>query len=103
LWCVLAVWSDVGMYLRTTSRRNRDGSVVRYLQLAHNHRVEGRTQAQVLLNLGREDTLDRDGLRRLVSSINRYLGEDEGTDALSAAGTDGDGALSLSSAAKRSW
>ena len=43
--------------------------------LAHNRRVDGITQAQVLLNLGREDQLDRDGLRRLVASINRYLGE----------------------------
>lgn len=65
----------VGMYLRGTQRRNRDGSVVRYVQLAHNRRVDGVTQAQVLLNLGREDQLDRDGLRRLVASINRYLGE----------------------------
>ncbi len=65
----------VGMYLRTTSRRNTDGSTVRYVQLAHNRRVEGVTQAQVLLNLGREDKLDPDGLRRLVASINRYLGE----------------------------
>ena len=32
----------VGMYLRTTQRRNRDGSVVRYVQLAHNRRVDGR-------------------------------------------------------------
>jgi transposase len=63
------------MYLRTTQRRNRDGSVIRYAQLAHNRRVDGVTQAQVLLNLGREDQLDRDGLRRLVASINRYLGE----------------------------
>jgi len=63
------------MYLRTTSRRNADGSVVRYVQLAHNHRKDGVTQAQVLLNLGREDKLDPDGLRRLVASINRYLGE----------------------------
>ncbi len=63
------------MYLRSTQRRNRDGSVVRYLQLAHNHRVDGTTQAKVLLNLGREDGLDRDGLVRLVASINRYLGE----------------------------
>jgi transposase len=63
------------MYLRTTQRRNRDGSVVRYVQLAHNRRVEGVTQAEVLLNLGREDGLDRDGLARLVASINRYLGE----------------------------
>ena len=63
------------MYLRTTQRRNADGSVVRYVQLAHNRRVEGSTQAQVLLNLGREDKLDPDSLRRLVASINRYLGE----------------------------
>jgi hypothetical protein len=62
----------VGMYLRTTSRRNADGSTVRYVQLAHNRRVGGTTQAQVLLNLGREDRLDTEGLRRLVSSINRY-------------------------------
>ena len=68
------------MYLRTTSRRNADGSTVRYVQLAHNRRVEGVTQAQVLLNLGREDRLDPDGLRRLVASINRYLGEPAGAD-----------------------
>jgi transposase len=63
------------MYLRTTQRQNRDGSVVRYVQLAHNRRVEGVTQAEVLVNLGREDRLDAEGLRRLVRSINRYLGE----------------------------
>lgn len=66
------------MYLRTTQRRNRDGSVVRYVQLAHNRRVDGVTQAEVLVNLGREDRLDADGLRRLVGSINRYLGEPDG-------------------------
>jgi hypothetical protein len=36
----------VGMYLRTTPRKNRDGSVIRYVQLAHNRRVEEVTQAQ---------------------------------------------------------
>src|SRR3954469_9694135 len=78
------------MYLRTTARRNKDGTLVRYLALAHNRRVEGATQAQVLLNLGREDRLDPDGLRRLVRSINRYLGEPDtdGTDAPAATGTD---------------
>jgi transposase len=77
------------MYLRTTERRNQDGSVVRYLALAHNQRVGATTKANVLLNLGREDRLDRDGLRRLVRSINRYLGEpDTGTDAAAATGTD---------------
>ena len=69
------------MYLRTTQRKNADGSVVRYVQLAHNHRKDGVTQAEVLVNLGREDRLDPDGLRRLVASINRYLGDVDGTDA----------------------
>ena len=63
------------MYLRTTQRKNTDGSVVRYVQLAHNHRVDGVTRADVLVNLGREDRLDREGLARLVASINRYLGD----------------------------
>lgn len=69
--------NDAGMYLRKTQRKNRDGSVVRYVQLANNRRVNGTTQAEVLVNLGREDALDLDALRRLVDSINRYLGEDD--------------------------
>jgi DDE family transposase len=79
------------MYLRTTERRNKDGSVVRYLALAHNQRVGATTKANVLLNLGREDRLDPEGLRRLVRSINRYLGEPDsgGTDAAAATGTNG--------------
>jgi len=68
------------MYLRTTQRRNKDGSVVRYVQLAHNRRTGNSTQAEVLVNLGREDRLDLDGLRRLARSINRYLGEERGAD-----------------------
>jgi hypothetical protein len=72
------------MYLRATQRKNRDGSIVRYVQLAHNRRVEGVTQAEVLLNLGREDLLDPVGLRRLVRSINRYLGDDDDGSGLAA-------------------
>lgn len=67
------------MYLRTTQRRNKDGTVVRYVQVAHNRKIDGVTQAEVLLNLGREDLLDRDRLARLVTSINRYLGCGDGT------------------------
>ncbi len=52
-----------------TQRRRKDASVVGYLQLAHNRRVDGVTQAEVLLNLGREDQLDVTGLRRLARSI----------------------------------
>jgi hypothetical protein len=78
------------MYLRTTARVNKDGSVVRYLSLAHNQRVGAATKANVLLNLGREDRLDPDGLRRLVRSINRYLGEadTDGTDPTTETGTE---------------
>lgn len=70
------------MYLRTTQRRNKDGSVVRYLQLAHNRRNGASTQAAVLVNLGREDRLDVDGLRRLAASITRYTEGGQGTLAL---------------------
>jgi hypothetical protein len=71
------------MYLRTIQRHNKDGSTVRYLQLAHNHRKGTNTQAEVLLQLGREDRLDLAGLRRLVGSISRYL---DGAGALPPAG-----------------
>jgi transposase len=66
------------MCLRTTQRRNKDGSPVRYVQLAHNERVGGVTRAKVLLNLGREDQLDIDGLRRLATSITRFCDGDGG-------------------------
>jgi len=69
--------SDVGMYLRRTQRRRADGSVVGYLQLAHNRRVDGVTRAEVLINLGREDELDIEALKRLAGSIDRYTGEGE--------------------------
>ncbi|MFV0318336.1 MAG: IS1634 family transposase [Microthrixaceae bacterium] len=64
------------MYLRTIQRRNKNGSVVRYVQLAHNvrHRESGNSVAEVLHSFGREDRLDRDALSRLVGSISRYLG-----------------------------
>ena len=40
------VWSGAVMYLRTTARANKDGSVVRYLALAHNQRVGAATKAR---------------------------------------------------------
>ena len=66
------------MYLRTTQQRRKDGSVVRYVQLAHNRRVNGVTRAEVLLKLGREDQIDVDGLRRLAASITRFTDGDGG-------------------------
>jgi hypothetical protein len=61
--------------LRETRRRNRDGSVVRYLQLAHNerHPETGVPTAKVVHNFGRVEQVDRAGLARLVSSISRFL------------------------------
>jgi transposase len=64
------------MYLRFTQRANADGSVVRYVALAHNRRVDGRVKPDVLMNLGRVDRLDVDGLRRLAASITRHFGGD---------------------------
>ncbi|MGA9694469.1 MAG: IS1634 family transposase [Pseudonocardiaceae bacterium] len=67
------------MYLRETRRRNRDGSVVSYLQLAHNerHPESGAPTAKVLHSFGRAETVDRAGLARLVSSISRFLGPEQ--------------------------
>jgi hypothetical protein len=84
------------VYLRTSSRRNRDGSTVRYLSIAHNERSPGGPSvAKVLLPLGREDRLDVEALRRLVGSINRYLGEDAGTDAGAQIGAETGGGLTI--------
>jgi hypothetical protein len=63
------------VYLRETKRRNRDGSTVSYLQLAHSerHPVTGVPQAKVIHNFGRAEAVDRDALARLVASISRFL------------------------------
>src|SRR6266496_3059646 len=67
------------MYLRTTPRRNSDGSVVRYLQLAHNtwDPQAKRSRVQVLYNFGREDATNRAALQRLVASVTRFLDPDQ--------------------------
>jgi hypothetical protein len=64
------------MYVRTTPRRNKDGSVVRYLQLAHNvwDPEKKRSRAEVLYNFGREDAESRAALERLAGSLSRFLG-----------------------------
>ena len=71
----------MGLYLRTTQRRNRDGSVVRYYALAENvrHPEKGRVEARVVHGFGRADRLDRAALERLVRSIRRVLDADAGT------------------------
>jgi hypothetical protein len=61
------------MYLRTTKRKNKDGSVVAYYQLAHNqrHPVTKKPIAKVIHTFGRADELDREHLVRLCRSIAR--------------------------------
>jgi hypothetical protein len=66
------------MYLRSTPRRNKDGSEVRYLQLAHNvwDPQKRRSAVQVVYNFGREDAANREALQRLVASVTRFLDPD---------------------------
>jgi Transposase DDE domain len=66
------------MYLRTTQRRNKDGSIVRYYALAENVRdpEKGHVEAKVVHSFGRADRLDRAALERLVRSIRRVLDAD---------------------------
>ena len=76
------------MYLRETRRRNRDGSEVSYLALAHNERDAdtGMPRARIVHNFGRTDRVDRDALARLIKSISRFLDPAEAV----AAGARGD-------------
>jgi hypothetical protein len=66
------------MYLRSTPRRNKDGSEVRYLQLAHNvwDPQKRRSTVQVVYNFGREDAASREALQRLAASVTRFLDPD---------------------------
>ena len=66
------------MYLRSTKRKNKDGSVTEYYQLAHNerHPETRKPVAQIIHNFGRADQLDREELVRLCRSIARVCGID---------------------------
>jgi len=68
------------MYLRTTQRRNADGTTVRYYQLAENtwDAAKGCAVARVVYNFGRADRLDRTTLQRLAQSILRVVREQAG-------------------------
>lgn len=63
------------MYVRTSSRRNKSGQVVRYLQLAHNEwdAKAGVSRTKVLHSFGREDEIDRTAIERLVAALTRLL------------------------------
>ena len=63
------------MYVKASSRRNKSGQTVRYLQLAHNEwdPAAGRSRTKVLYSFGREDELDREAVKRLVAALSRLL------------------------------
>ncbi len=67
------------MYIRTTQRKNRDGSVVRYLQLAESvwDAERQRSQTRIVYNLGREEDLDVQAMRRLARSVLRIACPDD--------------------------
>lgn len=63
------------MYIRQISQARKDGTRVRYLQLAHKVRdpETGRPTDKVLYHFGREDHLDKEQLKRLAISLSRFL------------------------------
>ncbi|MGB9715846.1 MAG: IS1634 family transposase [Thermodesulfovibrionales bacterium] len=67
------------MYVRTISRKNKDGSKVTYVQLAHNvwDKEKGHARAEVIYSFGRADELDLDTIRRLVKSLCRFLSPED--------------------------
>ena len=71
------------MYVRTISRKNKDGSVTTYVQLAHNIRdpESGFARAQVVHTFGRADALDVAALRRLVKSLCRFISPEDALEA----------------------
>jgi hypothetical protein len=75
------------MYVKTTSRKVKGGEV-RYLHLAHNEwdAAARRSVPRLLYSFGREDQLDKEAVRRLVTSLSKLL--DPG-DALAGAAADG--------------
>ncbi|MBM9538849.1 hypothetical protein JWG43_17420 [Desulfobulbus alkaliphilus] len=64
------------MYLRTTQRKNKDGTVTVYYQLAHSerHPETGKSSAKIIHSFGRADQVDREALVRLCRSIARVCG-----------------------------
>ena len=63
------------MYVKASSRKTKDGQVIRYLQLAHNEwdGQAGVSRTRILHSFGREDEIDREGVKRLVAALSRLL------------------------------
>jgi hypothetical protein len=63
------------VYVRVSTRRNKSGAAIRYLQLAHNEwdPQAGVSRTKVLHSFGREDDLDRPAIERLVAALMKLL------------------------------
>src|SRR5215203_2501668 len=64
------------MYVRTSTRRNADGTRGSYLQLAHNEwdPAAKTARTKVLYSFGRADQLDRAAIERLIGALTRLVG-----------------------------
>jgi hypothetical protein len=69
------------VFVKTATRRNRDGSRVTYLQLARSEwdPAAKSSRTKVLYSLGRADELDRTAIERLIASLTRLLGVEPAT------------------------
>jgi len=67
------------MYVRTIKRKNKDGSIVEYVQLAHNvwKPEKGFAQAEVVYSFGRKDQLDTNAITRLAKSLCRFINPED--------------------------
>src|SRR5262249_49673796 len=63
------------MFVRTATRRNKDGSAVRYVQLVQNEwdPATKSSRMRVVHSFGREDQLDRAAIERLAGALCRLL------------------------------
>jgi hypothetical protein len=64
------------VFVRTSTRRNQDGTRVSYLQLAHNEwdPAAKASRTKVLYSFGRADQLDRAAIERLIAALTRVVG-----------------------------
>jgi Transposase DDE domain len=69
------------MFVRIATRRNKDGSAVRYVQLVQNEwdPATKSSRMKVVHSFGREDQLDRAAVERLAGSLGRLLGQGQHT------------------------
>ena len=62
------------MFLREVITGQKTGTPVRYAQIVESYRDDsGKSRHRILMSLGRVDRIDKDRIRKLVTSLTRYL------------------------------